>query len=419
MSSDAPRPTSHSIGIRLLINKSVVAWVVSAAVLLGVLALPSMAHAAISASDRVDGRSPSELGVPRDAMPDVSMRAGALVTSDGRVLWSREAGARRSIASLTKVMVAVVAMENAEPTEVVTVSREAQKVGESTSFLREGQRLPLSELLEALLIKSGNDASVAIAVHVSGSEAAFVDLMNSKAQELGLKQTRFVNSHGLDAKGHHSSAEDMAVLARYAMSKPEFSRIVRKKRARIGSGKGSITVDNTNLLIGNYTGVNGVKTGFTSQAGYCLIGSARRGDVSLLAVVLGTGSDVRRIREARELLDFGFAHFRAQRLVSAGTVIGEAPVTDYLDLTVPAAVSQDMTATVLDFAGPITRTVSMSAVEAPVRAGDKVGVATFTQAGDIVATISLVATADVPRPNLFERVGIALARAWRALSGVG
>lgn len=418
MSSDAPQPTRHSIGIHPLINKSV-PWVVCAVVVLSTLALPSFAHAVVTASDRVDGKPPAELGVPRDAMPDVSMKAGVLVTSDGRVLWSRAPEARRSIASLTKVMVAVVAMENADPAEMVTVGREAQGVGESTSFLREDQRLPLSELLEALLIKSGNDASIAIAVHVSGSEAAFVDLMNAKAEELGLKQTRFVNSHGLDAKGHHSSAEDMAVLARYAMSKPAFSSIVRKKRARIGSGKGSITVENTNLLIGNYTGVNGVKTGFTSQAGYCLIGSASRGDVGLLAVVLGTGSDVRRIREARELLDFGFAHFRAQRLVSAGTVIGEAPVSDYLELTVPAAVSQDMTATVLDFAGPITRTVSMSVVEAPVSAGDKVGVATFTQAGDVVATISLVATTDVPKPNLFERVGIAVARAWRALSGAG
>jgi D-alanyl-D-alanine carboxypeptidase (penicillin-binding protein 5/6) len=185
----------------------------------------------------------------------------------------------------------------------------------------------------------------------------------------------------------------------------------------VGKGSGAIKVDNTNLLIGNYAGANGIKTGYTQRAGYSLIGSATRDDIELVAVVLGAKSDVGRIRDTRTLLDFGFAHYRPQVLASAGSVIGEAPVRDYLDVTVPAATATETVVAVLDFAGPITRTVDVAAVDAPVKTGDKVGVATFTQGGEVIATVSLIATRDVKRPNPFQRVGILFARAWRGLVG--
>jgi D-alanyl-D-alanine carboxypeptidase (penicillin-binding protein 5/6) len=346
------------------------------------------------------------------------MKAGTLVTSDGRVLWSRRMDDERALASLTKIMTAIIAIEQADPESIVTVRRDSLRVGESTSFLRLGQRLKLSELLEALLIKSGNDAAIAIAIHVAGSEEQFVKLMNAKAAALGLRHTHFTNPHGLDQKGHYSTAGDLAILSRYAMSKPEFRRIVKKKRARVGTGRSAIKIENTNLLIGNYAGANGVKTGFTSRAGYSLIGSSRRQDIELLAVVLGTSSDAKRVRDARTLLDFGFAHFRPRLLASSGTVIGEAPVSDYLDVAVPAAIASDTVVPVLDFAGPITRTTDVAAIEAPVHKGDKVGVATFIQGGDVVATVSLHATKDIKRPNILQRVGILFARAWRGLTGV-
>jgi len=365
----------------------------------------------------VAGVPAKTLGVPKAAMPNVSMKAGALVTHDGRILWSRDLAEKRSIASITKVMTAVVAMENSQPDDIVTVPKDSVRVGESTSFLRAGERLAMSEILEALLVKSGNDAAVAIAEHVSGSEDAFVVLMNAKAAELGLTQTRFANAHGLDEKGQHSSARDLAVLARYAMTKPEFREIVRKKSARIGTGARAEKVENTNLLIGNYQGANGVKTGWTSKAGYSVIDSAQRGRIELYAVVLGSRGEVARFRDATELLDFGFAHFREQRLASAGTVIGEAPVADYLDVAVPAAVSQNTTIAVFDLSGPITRSVTVSAVRAPVKAGQRVGVATFTQRGETIASVPLVAVEAVPEPTTLQRVGIALVRAWRRLTG--
>lgn len=392
---------------------------VSACVLSLVLALslPVATFGEVRESDRVDGRSRIDLDVPKAALPDVTMKAGALVTEDGRILWSRRASDRRAIASITKVMTAVIAMENSEPSDVVTVSRTSLGVGESTSFLRAGERLPMGELLEALLVKSGNDAAVAIADHISGDEETFVRLMNEKAVQLGLDRTQFVNTHGLDARGHYSTATDLSVLVRYAMTKPEFRRIVGEKTAVIGSGARAEKVDSTNLLLGNYAGANGVKTGFTSDAGYCVVTTANRDGIELQALVLGTANEMTRFREARELLDFGFAHYRWQQLATKGTVIGEAPVTDYLDVRVSAAVSEDSSVAVFDVAGPIARTVNVAAVAAPVSAGDRIGVATFTQAGRVIATVPLVAAYDVARPTPLLRIGIALIRAWRAFTG--
>jgi D-alanyl-D-alanine carboxypeptidase (penicillin-binding protein 5/6) len=300
---------------------------------------------------------------------------------------------------------------------MVTIPKASGQVGESTAFLRPGEKLPMDQVLEALLVKSGNDAAVAIARSVAGSDEAFVKLMNDKAAELGLKDTHFVNSHGLDAPGHYTTAADLAVLGRYAMTKPRFREIVAMKSVVIGSGGRKETLQSTDLLIGNYAGAMGIKTGFTNQAGYSVLSAAQRDGLTLYAVVLGTPSELQRFREARELLDWGFAHYRAQQLASAGTVVAEAPVADYLDVRVSAAVSRDETVSVLDVSGPITRTVSVSTLPAPIKRGQPVGVATFTQAGKTIARVPLVATQDVKRPNPLERLWIGAVRAWRKVFG--
>ncbi len=399
-------PRSWAVGCLMVLALSILA-----------LESPSSAAAQVLDSDRVDGRSWRELGIPRAGMPDVTMAAGALVTSDGRVLWQRRGADRRAIASITKIMTAVVAMENSQPDDVLTVPNASIRVGESTSFLRAGERLPVSEVLEALLVKSGNDAAVALARHVSGSEDDFVQMMNDKAEELGLTRTSFSNPHGLDEPGNYSTATDVAVMARYAMTKPLFRRIVAQKTAMIGTGARAERIMSTNLLIGNYMGANGVKTGWTDDAGYCVVASAQRDGVELFAVVLGTTTELRRFRDARELLDFGFAHYRPQRIASAGTVIGEAPVADYLDVTAPAAVSQDVTVTVFDLAGVIEREVIVPPIAAPVKVGDRLGVASFVQGDEVIATIPLVAVVAVEKPGLVERIWIAIVRAWRAATG--
>ncbi|HET6350865.1 MAG TPA: D-alanyl-D-alanine carboxypeptidase family protein [Coriobacteriia bacterium] len=389
--------------------------VVLLALSLVLIGTPAAAFA--RAGDKVDGRSPSALGVSSETMPDVTMAAGELVAADGRVLWSRKADTRRAMASLTKIMTAVVAMENSTPNELVKVPAEASRVGESTSFLVPGDTIEMDELLEGLLVKSGNDSAVTIADHVAGNETAFVAMMNKRAKELGLTHTHFANAHGLDAPGHYTTANDLGTLARFAMTKPEFRRIVGERTAVVRSKQHSHKVESTNLMIHAYNGATGVKTGYTSDAGRCLVASATRNGIELYAVVLGTRSEIRRFAEARDLLDWGFAHYRPQSLASKGTVLGESVVLDYLDQTVNGQVSQDATLAVFDLAGPMERRVSMAEQKAPVKRGQRIGVATFTQAGDVVATVPLRATIDVKRPNIFARAWIGTVRVWRRIFG--
>ena len=385
------------------------------ALMIWVAAIAPSAVAASRPTDAVDGVLVSELGPIGKATPDVSMRAGVLVDGDGRVLWARQPDSRRAMASLTKIMTAVIVLESSSLTETVDVTAAALRVGESTSFLRQGDSLTMQDMLEALLVKSGNDAAQAVALHVAGSSDAFVEKMNAKASALGLSDTRFTNAHGLDAPGHKTRARDLAVLSRYAMSKPAFRSIVGMKQVTIGQGSRKETLPNTNVLINNYQGVTGIKTGYTSDAGYSVVGSAERNDISLYAVVLGAKNESARFRDARELLDWGFAHYRPQSLATSGSLLAEAPVSDYLDVTVPAIVSADAIVPVLDMNGPITRTVTVAAVKAPVQAGQSVGVATFTQAGRQIASIPLVAKYDVGKPNPLHRIWIGVVRVWRAV----
>jgi len=416
-------PSSASIGIHIPGHKPRLTSLLSLALtfaLTMVLLLPAnaiTAYAAPRPGDSIDGVPVSELGAVGKATPDVAMRAGILVDGDGRVLWSRKPDSRRAMASITKIMTAVIALESSSLTETVDVTAAALRVGESTSFLRQGDSLTMNDMLKALLVKSGNDAAQAIAIHVAGSTDEFVAMMNRKAAELGLTDTHFANAHGLDAPGHETSARDLGVLARYAMSKPAFKSIVGMKQVTIGSGSRRETLPNTNVLINNYQGVTGIKTGYTSDAGYCVVGSAERNNIGLYAVVLGTATESARFRDARELLDWGFAHYRPQSLATSGSILAEAPVSDYLDVTVPAIVASDSVVPVLDLNGPITRTVTVAATRAPVKAGQTIGVATFTQAGRQIASIPLVAKYDVRKPNPLHRVWIGIVRVWRAIFG--
>ncbi len=367
-------------------------------------------------SDRVGQATAGKQRLRLSALPDVDMRAGILVDSQGRILWARSANAKRPMASITKIMTAVVVLDEGKLDRKVTVPPIALTVGESAAELRAGEKVTIRRLLEDLLVKSGNDAATALAVTTAGSEKAFVAKMNRKAKELGLNDTAFKNAHGLDERGHYTSARDIEVLSRYAMRNPEFRRVVGIEYIRIGAAKHR--VHNSNLLIGTYSGATGVKTGWTNGAGYSVAAAARRGSEELYAVVLGTPSEAARFAEARALLDWGFAHYRRQQLATSGTVVATPAVRDYLDVSIPAAVSQDASASVIDVQGAIKRKVSVeSSLVAPVKAGQRIGSVVFTQGGRTVATVPVVATRSVRAPTLLERAGIQIARVWQGIFG--
>jgi D-alanyl-D-alanine carboxypeptidase (penicillin-binding protein 5/6) len=389
--------------------------------LCAILVLGSLgsAVAVVRPDDIVGDARVSELSAEIAAKaPDIGAAAGVLMTEDGRILWARDADLERAMASTTKIMTAIVALENGSLDEQVVITRRAARIGESAARLEEGATYPLGTLLEAMLVKSGNDASVAVAEHVGGSVEGFVAMMNDKASQLGLEHTSFANPHGLDAEGHHTSAADLATLARYAMSNDEFRRMVALEEIVIDGEDGPQELENSNLLIGTVEGATGVKTGWTSRAGYCLVGSAERQDAELFAVILGTADEMDRFQQAGLLLEWGFVHYAEQHLADTGEVLAKVRVADYLDRSVEAVVGAPANLPVFDLSGEVTRTVSVpESVDAPIARGDRLGTLSIVQGDRLLAQVPLIAVTDVRRPTLPERVWIAIVRMWRSAFG--
>lgn len=352
------------------------------------------------------------------AGPKVPMPAGVLRTIDGRTLWERQPHEQRAMASITKIMTALVVLEEADPAETVTVSPNAAAVKESGVDLVAGERFTVQQLLEAVLVPSANDAAYALAEHVAGSEDAFVELMNAKAAELGLGQTRFANPHGLDEPGHYTCAADIATLTTVAMADPRFAEIVSKPAISWTSGGVTKRHESSNKLLGAYEGMLGGKTGWTNGAGYSVVLTAERQGISLVAVVLGGTSESDRFAQARSLFDWGFAHYKMTEVASQDTTAGLVPVADYLDRTVPAIVSGDAVVPVFDLDGEVTSRVDLvGEIDAPVEAGDRLGTLTVVQGTRLLAQVPVVAAQDVAEPDAMDAVGIWFTRVWRTMFG--
>lgn len=245
--------------------------------------------------------------------PHAELTAEAWILYDATadvVLEERNANVERPMASVTKVMTALVVRDKAAVEEIVTVSQNAADTRESEVGIRAGERWSVGELLAGVLVRSGNDAAVALAEHVGGSVEGFADLMNVKAAELSLEHSHFMNPHGLDQEGHYTSATDLLTMTRAALADPVLTRLARTRvvKFRDTPGRVSLRINNTNRLLGAYPGVVGFKTGFTGLAGRVLISVADVGPRRLIAVVMGSEDH---FADTRDLLDYGFATFGA------------------------------------------------------------------------------------------------------------
>jgi serine-type D-Ala-D-Ala carboxypeptidase (penicillin-binding protein 5/6) len=333
---------------------------------------------------------------PFPQVPEIRADAAVLADLDtGQVLFADNPSERRPIASLTKIMTALIVGERTEPTDVVTVSDEAASgrlAGISGLGLVPGERVRVNELLYALLLQSANDAAVALAEHVSGSVVAFVDDMNARAQRLGLSRTMFASPNGLDDDGY-SSAGDLVRLTRAAYGSGGFASIVATRFHTVTSlDERPRIVQNRNVLLWLYPGAIGVKTGFTSPAGFCLVAAAEREGLRLVAVVLGEPSEP--FSDAAALLNYGFAAFDRRTLVEQGERLGvvevdgrEIPLTagDSLRGLVPAG-------------RPIGRAVVLDDhVAYPPAVDSRIGVLRFSAGGAVLGEVPAV-VADVPPP---------------------
>lgn len=261
--------------------------------------------------------------------------SGILITADsGKIVFEKEKDKRVSVASMTKMVAQIIILEEVEKgnikwDDVVTVSRNASDMGGSQIYLEEGEKITVEDLMKGISVASGNDATVAMAEYISGTEEKFVKRMNKKVKELGLKNTHFTNATGLDVEDHYSSSYDMAMIAReLVVNHPkilEFSSIYEDYLRE--NTKNKFWLVNTNKLISFYEGADGLKTGHTDAAGYCLAATAKRNDLRLIAIVLGEKDSKVRNTETMALLDYGFNNVKLKRILDKGTVVKKIKVT--------------------------------------------------------------------------------------------
>jgi serine-type D-Ala-D-Ala carboxypeptidase (penicillin-binding protein 5/6) len=331
----------------------------------------------------------------------VNARAALLVDGEtGQTLYADHADRRLPMASLTKLMTALLAMEHAKKDDVVRVTGPAPSVGESTINLQPGERLPMSDLLEAALIQSANDAAYALAAYVGGTVPRFVRMMNEKARELGLDHTHYVVPDGLDTPGHYSSARDTYALARVDMRHGLFRRIVRRTGDEIAGGR---IVHTWNDLLKTYPGTIGIKTGHTDRAGWSEIAAAERNGVTMYAVILGGPTRGRRNHDLASLLDWGFGHYGRVTVISRTRPYATARLP-YSNDTVPLVAADRVKANVMLDRPLVERVVAPATLDLPVKQGDELGEIVIYDGDKVVAREPLVSPLTISKPNVVTRV---------------
>ncbi len=326
----------------------------------------------------------------------------------GEILASRNLDTPRPMASTTKMMTALVAVDSGNLDRMITVppAAVAAAVGGSSAGLKPGERLPLRELLGALLVQSGNDAAVAVAYGVAGSESAFVDRMNQKAKEMGLSDTHFVNSHGLDAPGHRSSARDLLAMGRAVMKQPVLRSIVGRRTFTLRGPNGPRTLRSENDLLGIMPAADGVKTGHTDDAGYVQVAHATdpTTGVGLLAVVMGEPTRQQRALDERALLTWGFSNYAKPTVVPRGVAVVQVPVQGAPGTTVGLVPASAVLATVRVGQPIRLRVTAPSQLMAPLPAGARVGMVTVMQGTAVVARAALVTPVPIGAPGFMDGV---------------
>jgi len=326
----------------------------------------------------------------------------------GRIIMEENSHERLPPASLTKMMTAYIVERELDEgriamSDMVPISVNAWKTEGSRTIVREGTQVSVEDLLRGVIIQSGNDASVALAEFVAGSEGAFVDIMNQQAQLLGMKDTNFVNATGLPSPEHFSTAYDLAMLARAIINDyPENYPLYAEKHFTYNN----IRQPNRNSLLWRDDSVDGLKTGHTEEAGYCLVASAKRNDTRFIAVVMGTNSSEARAQEIQKMLNYGFRYYESERLFRSGQELIEARVwggqadqlsvgmTENVYVTIPRGSRNDLESTVdLD-----------SVIKAPIKVGDELGRVKVSYNGEVLVDQPVLALTEVPEGGFFKRI---------------
>lgn len=339
-----------------------------------------------------------------DKLPVINAISAIVMDMDtGRVLFEKNAYSKMSMASTTKIMTAIIAVEEGDLKGEVTVSKRAASIRGSSAGLQEGQKIVLEELLYGLMMASGNDAAIAIAEHIGSTVEEFANMMTKKAYLIGARNTAFKTPHGLDADGHYSTAFDMAMITRYALENPLISKIVGTKCIQTSMG----TLHNTNEMLGFYEGADGVKTGYTGKAGRCLVTSVTREDWRIISVVLGCPTRAARAQASRDILNYAYENYSNHTLMTEGVSVKKIPIdrgiSDYVDIKTIENIILPLKNNEIE---NLKKRVHLPEIlEAPVIAGADAGYVQFILDDQVIAQSSLKICQDVRRKVFIDYLG--------------
>jgi D-alanyl-D-alanine carboxypeptidase (penicillin-binding protein 5/6) len=358
--------------------------------------------------------APAQAKVP--SCPDSVKAPSAIVieVSTGTVACQRAADKERSIGSTTKLMTALLTLEQAKLSDTFTAADYRPLPIESQIGLQPGERMKVSDLMRGLLLESGNDAAVTLAEGVSGSRKAFVREMNKRARSLDLEHTHFANPVGLDEEGNYSSARDLVRLATVLRTNSFFKKVVDSPVATLKTGVRPRTFRNRNRLVREYGFVNGVKTGHTRGAGYVLVGSASKRGVQLISVVLGTPSENARDRDTMALFNWALPRFQRIRAVVEGRTLATAQIRYRNGAKLKLVPLRTVRRIVLRGHREAVKVAvhAPAVVEGPIRSGQRLGRVEVSQGGKLVATVPLVARGSVPAASVAQRTKSAAGTPW-------
>lgn len=349
----------------------------------------------------VDNEKGDEVVETMSQIDTLYAKYALLMDSDnGRVLFEKNGHEKAPMASTTKIMTLIVALENANPDDLVTVSSYAASMPDVQLNIRSGEQYRLIDLMYSLMLESHNDSAVAIAEHVGGSVEGFAELMNNKANELGAYDTHFVTPNGLDAKEHYTTAYDLALIASYAIKNPKFCEIIATHSYQFheqSTGR-AFSVNNKDRFLTSYPGAIGIKTGFTGNAGYCFVGAANRDDKHLVSVVLASGWPPHKSykwKDTTKLMDYGFNNYSMTCVLGKGNVLGEVTVTDSIEGgSIKAYSDEDVSLLVNENEGIHYDIKLPESLKAPVSAGETVGTVDIYIDNMLYKTVPLHADSD-------------------------
>lgn len=347
---------------------------------------------------------------------DISSRIALIYDrTSGRILYEKNGNKQTPMASTTKIMTAIVVLENAKLTDTVTITTKAAGIGGSRLGLKKNDKITVNDLLYGLMLRSGNDAAVALAIHVGGSVEGFAEMMNKKAEELNLTNSHFVVPHGLDNEGHYTTAYELAKMADYALKIDKFKEIVGTKVATIHINGYAKKINNTNNLLGSVSGVYGVKTGFTNGAGRCLVTACKRNDLDIITVIIGADTNNIRSKDTIKLIQYAYTEFETIDIkeiieekfnnwknINEGRIYVDKGIKKQVKLYLEELPYEKMAVKKDQIDKIDIEVITMYYLEAPIKENEILGSTKIVIEGEVIEVLDIYVKEEIQKKNILD-----------------